>query len=700
MVVIPEETRLDGRQMWDFVIRHSINVIDCTPTQWRILTEPGIPKGLPTPFCVLFGGEKISAPMWAELVAAQQRQPDRLFFNLYGPTEATVDTAISQVTSSSESNAGAPLLNIQAYVLNDYLQPVAENVVGEVYIGGMGVARGYLRQPSMTASKFIPDPFSQKPGARLYQSGDFARWNKEGSLEIVGRMDEQIKVRGVRVELAEIESVVRSLPEITEAAVVSREDNVGDQRLAAYFIPEKRNTRKAGTRSRFDLPNGMAVVHKNRHETDYVYDEIFVQQSYVQHGICLPRSGCVLDVGANIGLFSLFVSLYCPDTLILAFEPIPELFQLLTVNTEWYSNRIRRLPFGLSDRQRTEVFTYYSGYTVMSGQSSYADADSEAAVIRRFLKNQEQQGDATASGLMENMDEILEQKFQSEDIPVSLHRLSDILSEQGIDTVDLLKIDVQRAEWDVLRGIRDQDWPRIKQIVMEVHSTDSGIAEGMVEKVVNFLEARGYKVVADQHDLLKGTDRYNVYARREGYAGITRQQLRSHPAILDRAKVITEEDVRSFLRNKLPDYLIPNDYILMEEFPLNRSGKIDKHSLPPPGQHQQESKHFVAPAKGLQAMIADVWKEILHVEKVGIKDNFFDIGGHSLTLVQVHTALCKRLDQNISILDLFQHPSIESLTEFLGHPPSSSEQDQQEIEERADKARRRRQGIRNQEQSL
>src|SRR4028119_825011 len=186
---------------------------------------------LPTLGTIIVGGEAV----WADLVA--KWSSGRRFFNAYGPTESTVCATIAECSDSSESPPiGRPIANIQVYILDAQLQPVPIGIPGELYIGGAGLARGYLNQPELTAYRFILNPFTNEQGDRLYKTGDLARYLSDGNIEFLGRLDDQIKIRGFRIELGEIEAVLGQHPAVQEAVVVVREDVPGNKRLVAYVV--------------------------------------------------------------------------------------------------------------------------------------------------------------------------------------------------------------------------------------------------------------------------------------------------------------------------------------------------------------------------------------------------------------------------------------------------------------------------------
>src|SRR3990172_5603493 len=187
---------------------------------------------------LLFGGEAVD-PKWVKEVL-KNGSPKRLL-HVYGPTESTTFASWYLVQEVPEGAItipiGRPISNTQVYLLDSHLEPVPVGVPGEMYIGGDGLARGYLNRPELTADKFIPNPFSEGPGERLYKTGDLARYLPDGDIEFLGRIDHQVKIRGFRVEPGEIEAVLGGHPAVREVVVMAREDVPGDKRLVAYVVP-------------------------------------------------------------------------------------------------------------------------------------------------------------------------------------------------------------------------------------------------------------------------------------------------------------------------------------------------------------------------------------------------------------------------------------------------------------------------------
>ncbi|MGW1274279.1 non-ribosomal peptide synthetase, partial [Streptomyces sp. NPDC002491] len=231
LVVVPAELRAPGAPLADYAHRHGITFMILPPALLAALPDD---VELPPGATLLAGTERVSP----ELVGRYAR--GRMMFNAYGPTEATTNSTLGLCDPGAPAGSvvpiGVPDPGTRAYVLDAWLRPVPPGVTGELYLGGEGLARGYLGRPALTAERFVADPFGA-PGERLYRTGDLVRWRSDGRLEFLGRADAQIKIRGFRIEPGEIESVLRCHPAVDQVTVVAREDRPGDRRLAAYVVP-------------------------------------------------------------------------------------------------------------------------------------------------------------------------------------------------------------------------------------------------------------------------------------------------------------------------------------------------------------------------------------------------------------------------------------------------------------------------------
>ncbi len=216
--------------------RHQVTHFQCTPSlAAMLLQEPKAPEAIGRLQHFLLGGEALPAALVERLQLRGQ------IHNMYGPTETTVWSTSHVVLEKSGSiPIGCPIANTQIYILDQSRQAVPRGVPGEIYIGGLGVTRGYLNRPGLTAERFVPNPFSHVPGARLYRTGDLARYLPDGTIEFLGRIDHQVKVRGFRIELGEIEAAVRDHNDIGECVVVLREVGPNDKRVLAYVVPKPR----------------------------------------------------------------------------------------------------------------------------------------------------------------------------------------------------------------------------------------------------------------------------------------------------------------------------------------------------------------------------------------------------------------------------------------------------------------------------
>lgn len=230
VVVASKEMTTSPNLMSEAINRHRVSIMQATPGTWQILLDTGWAGK--SDLKALCGGEILTRKLADQLL-------DRVdsLWNMYGPTETTVWSSVSQIQKGDAPiTIGQPIGNTQLYILDRNLRPLPIGVVGELHIGGEGLARGYINHTHLTNLKFIPDSLSSKPGARLYKTGDRARYLTDCSIEILGRSDDQVKIHGHRIELGEIEAVLMQHPSVHEAIAIARREISGDKRLVAYYV--------------------------------------------------------------------------------------------------------------------------------------------------------------------------------------------------------------------------------------------------------------------------------------------------------------------------------------------------------------------------------------------------------------------------------------------------------------------------------
>jgi amino acid adenylation domain-containing protein len=241
LVVVDRETARSPADFHRLVCREGVTILNQTPSAFRALIAADAASGEPHALReVIFGGEALETATLRPWFARHGDRRPRLV-NMYGITETTVHVtfhplAAADAERSGPGPIGRRIPDLRAYVLDRGGEAVPIGVAGELYVGGAGLARGYLGRPGLTAERFVPDPFGAVPGARLYRTGDLARWRADGTLEYLGRNDQQVKIRGFRIEPGEVEARLAEHPAVRDAVVVAREDTPGDRRLVAYYV--------------------------------------------------------------------------------------------------------------------------------------------------------------------------------------------------------------------------------------------------------------------------------------------------------------------------------------------------------------------------------------------------------------------------------------------------------------------------------
>jgi len=261
--------------------------------------------------------------------------------------------------------------------------------------------------------------------------------------------------------------------------------------------------------ARYVLPNGLEIVHLNQYETEYLYQEIFEDKCYLRHGIRLQDGDTVVDIGANIGLFSLFVMNRCRHPKIFAFEPSPVLYDILKANCDAYGSDVRAVNAGVSDRSKTASFTFYDKSSVFSGFHADESEDRRAikTIVRSMLKRETM---VEGEDLEPYVNELVTDRLSRQTYTCQLTTVSEIIRENHLDKINLLKIDAEKSEFEIIKGIEECDWPKIAQVVIEVHDPSGKV----VKEIEDLLTGKGFQCVISQESLLAQSGLFNLYASR------------------------------------------------------------------------------------------------------------------------------------------------------------------------------------------
>ena len=675
--VVSQQRAENQALLSEYFARERIDVLKIVPSHLAALQTGQNPQLVMPKARLILGGEA-SRLDWIERLRALA--PGCEIHNHYGPTETAVGVLTYQVgpelpsTRTGTLPLGRPLPHARVYVLDGTGAPVPVGEQGELGIGGSGVGRGYLNRPELTAEKFVPDPFADAP-ARLYRTGDVARFLPDGNIEFCGRLDDQLKLHGYRIELGEIEGMLREHAGVRDAVVRLCEDGSADKRLVAYVVPKQPHQPLWARKGLYVLPDGSPVAHLNKHETDYIYNEIFVLQAYLRHGITIRDGDCIVDAGANIGLFTVFASRLARDLRIVSFEPNPAAFECLQANAAAWGrgSAVRCLPLGLSSENGSADLTFFEGLSLLSG--FYADAATEREVVKHYVFNQEPEtrpsGEFAAA-----VEDLIDSRLRAKTVSAQLRTLSSVIAEQGLERIDLLKINVEKSELNVLRGLGPDDWPKIRQLVIEVDLQEN------LAPITALLEGHGFEVLVEQDPLLRKTELCYVYAIRPsaGPAGrLVRHESSGTYAPVNLpadGTMLAPATLRAHLKARLPLYMVPAAFVLMDTFPLTTNGKIDRHALPavscdatPSGPPSTPGAAPEAAAgrtfTETEARLASIWTELLKVEHVGVEDDFFDLGGQSLVAIRAVSRIRDAFGVDLPLRNLFEHPTLAGLAEVI-----------------------------------
>jgi acyl-CoA synthetase (AMP-forming)/AMP-acid ligase II len=564
-----------------------------------------------------FAGEPVSP----QLVARWSAKGRRLY-NLYGPTECTIWATGAEIIDVPA--IGKPIANVRVYLLDRHMEPVPPGVPGELCIGGIAVARGYLNRPDLTAERFVRDPFS---GGRLYRTGDLARYRLNGDLEFLGRLDRQVKVRGLRIEPGEIEAALKQHPAVLESVVEARDDA-----LVAYVVP---CAAEAAEWERQHVARWSAIheeMYAASRGVDPTFDtvgwnssvtgqpipdaEMREQVERTVERILRLRPERALEIGCGTGLLLFRIAPHCRHY----------------VGTDLSAaalNCVRHVPL-------THVQLIQAG-----ADQAIPDGSFDTVILNSVV-----------------------QYFPSIDYLLRvLENASRVLVDGGhifIGDVRSLPLLEAFQKWvERLGGAR-----RRQEIELVIDPQFFEAVRARIPRIVQ-LEVRP-KSGRFQNELTMF--RYDVVITvgkaEHAELSVPARPWSSYANLPCRDEYLTSL-LREYLRERLPNYMVPSTIMTLDALPLTPSGKLDRGALPSPEPSRADaSSSFVAPVTEKERRIATVWQEVLGVDRVGRNDNFFDLGGHSLLMVRVHIRL-RDMFGNLSLTDLFQYPTVSALARSL-----------------------------------
>jgi len=736
------------------------------------------PDGFRTVRHVVFGGE--AADPEAVRSVLEAGPPARLL-NGYGPTENTTFSTWHLVDAVPPGAATVPIgravANSTAYLLDAAMRPVPPGLPGELYVGGDGVATGYLRRPRLTAERFVPDPFGAAPGARLYRTGDRMRARDDGALEFLGRMDQQVKIRGFRVEPGEIEAALREHPRVADAVVVPREDAPGERRLVAYVVASRRAEEEDAGDAAVAQVREWAELFEDTYAAgagaDPAFDIAGWNSSYTGEPIPAEemrewvdatvarilalRPRRVLEIGCGTGLLLHRVAPLCEAYVATDFSPTVLASLRRSLRRRPVATPLRLMERAADDFGGMEpgsfdtvvlnsIVQYFpdteylarviegAARVLAPGGRIFVGDLRPLALLRAFSASVELSrapGDLPLPDLRLRVERVVEEEKELLVDPAFFTALRRRVPAIGRVQVHLKRgrapTEMTRWRWEAVLQLApapsapvevewldwDADGVSPEHIRRRLESADlrclavhgvpnARVAEG-VEAARLLAEAesgpgtaaelraacRGMEAAAvDPEDVFRLADALGHGARLrwsaagggrfdalfwrgggdeppgafpEAEAPLDASAYAGEPSRETGARVLVPA-LRAHLRGRVPDFMVPAAFVVLDRLPLTPNGKVDRRALPAPGGDRPALETaYEAPRTPLEAAVAGIWADVLGVQRVGVHDRFFDLGGHSLLATRVVSRMRSALQVELPVRALFEAPTVAGL---------------------------------------
>ncbi len=704
---------IDAEFLLNLMQEETLTMMYCPATMVTAMTDLLLKKPetlqLTMPWLII-GAEPISM----EVVKKFYRYYRGQIVNTYGPTECTINNTYFDLDPADQRNfvpIGKPVANNQIYILaqNQRLMPI--KMAGEMYIAGKSVTRGYINNREKTDAAFLANPFG---AGKLYRTGDIGRWHADGTIEIMGRVDEQVKIRGYRIELGEIEAALKGYGQIKDSIVLVRDD----QDLQAEVLVCK----KCGITSTYPgiqiSEDGICDICQEFEKYARTFGEYFQTLDDLQQVIQQTGRGsgseydCLLlyngGRGAAYALYHLVELGFKVKTISYDngyitgtdLENIQKVTAKLGVEHEIlrYPNSPQILKESLQSAHTVCRGCFHLS-SALAGEYAYnhkipvvvGATLSRGQIIENKLLMFLRQGiteiarlEHEIAELQKSAPEIDKTIFEHIDISVikdgsvyekvkfvDFYRYCDVTNSELIDYLDQ-KDPYWQSRKDY--AIYSTNCP-LKQIGDYGHLKAQGYhfygSATSWEQRLGHITTEQVKVDLQCNVSEKG---YENFIKSIGF--VDKHLLKSREKYLC-AYLLTEEDIvttelREYLAQKLPEYMIPAYFLQIQEIPLTSNGKVDKRALPRPDKLRSGSKaNYVAPETDLEKSLSEIWQKVLGVSQVGIEDSFFDLGGNSLKIIQVGSEIKENLGKELTTVNLFTYPTIHSLAEFISHQEES-----------------------------
>jgi amino acid adenylation domain-containing protein len=778
-----KDSIMPGTPLLERLQNDGITHVTLPPSALAVLPS----QELPALQAIIVAGEACS-PELVKLWSA-----GRNFFNAYGPTEASVCATIAKCNPEDEKvTIGRPIANTQIYILDSHLQLVPVGVPGEIHIGGVGLARGYINRVELTQEKFISNPFSDEPHSRLYKTGDLARYLPDGNIEYLGRIDNQVKIRGFRIELGEIEDVLTQHPLVQEGVVVAKIDRTGDKQLVAYLVPA--------------LKNKVLPQQLTQWESEYVsnwqmlYEQAYGQPQTTADDLTFNISGWnssytklaipdwemrewventvsrilslspqrVLEIGCGTGLL---LSRVAPkskeywgiDYSSAALQHVEQMYKTLSGLDNVHllqqtADNFDGIPQGECDTVVINSVVQYfpsvdyllqvieGAITTIAQQGKIFMGDvrslplleafhaavqlSQASFERTIEQWQQQVNSSVAAeeellidpgffiALKQHFPQITWVEIQPKRgnaqneltqfrYDVTLHINTDVqtpvVREAEVTVVPWLNwqldgLSLKQIENQLLTrqpeifGIRGVPNKRVQQALQIWQWWENPPAVETVGQLRQLLAQQStvginpeqfyqlgqeldYTVQLSWWESSQDGSYDVVFCRNQAYkaafwdsSSITAKPWTEYTNNPLYGKLVQKlvPQVRSLIQQKLPNYMVPQAFVLLKAMPLTPNGKVDRRALPAPDTAARNlATGFVSPRTPLEAKLVQIWSEVLGTERIGVKDNFFELGGHSLLATQVVSRINSALGFGLSVQKMFEFPTVAGLASYL-----------------------------------